>query len=135
MSNPIPPFISPGAAYDVEAGQTYTGVVEGSLTILAGGEVIDSLISAGGVETVHDYGSLDSGSVIDSGGFDYVYMGGLESAVTVSAGGTLIIEGGIAAGSLINGGSALVQGGSTLSDTTITSGGVVQPRSTTPAAG
>jgi autotransporter passenger strand-loop-strand repeat protein len=125
MSNPIPPFISGGSLFNVSPGQVYTGVIEGSLIVLSGGEVLDSLVSAGGVEVLHDSDSVDSGLTIGSGGAEFVDSGGIETGAIISSGGSGILEGGTALGTQVDGGLLSAQGGSTVSNTVIDGGRLV----------
>ena len=105
-----------------------TGVVGGTLNVLAGGSGAFITVSSGG--TMNVAGTVLSNVAVISGGIENVLSGGLISGVTssgtgVSAGGTLnILAGGSAVHVGVSSGGTFNVAGTVLSNTGVYSGGV-----------
>jgi autotransporter passenger strand-loop-strand repeat protein len=99
----------------------------GELVVRAGGVVINAILDdngggmTGGLKV--SAGGTAIGTTVNSGGFDHVFFGGIDSSAVVSLGGLQTIDSrGTASGATLNGGEQDVFG--TASGTIVSSGGL-----------
>ncbi|MGC2412707.1 MAG: hypothetical protein WA459_08430, partial [Stellaceae bacterium] len=93
----------------------------GSEIVSAGGRASGSIVDSGGSEYLH---GTASGGTVNSGGHQYVSAGGVVSDVTVKHGGIqTVYSGGITRGTVLSGGSEIVSSGGAASGTIVASGG------------
>ena len=102
--------VSSGVTFTVSAGQTDTGLIVlsgGTLNVLSGGVVIDTLDS-GGTENISSGGAA-SGTAVFSGGKETVFFSGTATATTVNNGGfQVLVGGGVTSTTSINIGGTMV---------------------------
>ncbi len=91
----------------VSSGQTSSGLIVqsgGTLQVIDGGTVVDTLVLSGGLEDVL-LGGTDNGAVVGDGGVLYAEDGGRATSVTVLTGGTAAARTlGSISGAMIDGG-------------------------------
>ena len=117
--------IGSGGAISLD-GCSATGLMVSGVEYNFSGSTTGTLVESGGIEYIYS-GGVASGAVIGSDGAQYVYSGGSATGTVVSSGGfQYVASGGAAADAIVSsGGTEYVFSGGIVSGTTLETGGTI----------